>query len=158
MVSQRKTATGIGKMQIKKINQIRFQYAYHAFCRAGHQEFSLANDTAGLRKLQDVTKSSVLCLCYNTVYIVPISNGYKCSKKTSFLIKGVATGGGPGELWPPTSIFVPERSNSFSFKQRYCFLWVLRNYIGHKFHDFHRLCYNFWLNTQGKQITSRWTF
>ena len=42
-----------------------------------------------------------------------------------------------------------------------------RNYTDQKFHNFYRLCYNFWtiyggfpsvLTTQGKQITSYWTF
>ena len=69
---------------------------------------------------------------------------------------------------PPLQFLSPKRSHSFSFKhQKYCFLRVLLNYMDQKFHYFHRACYKFWtiysdfsyfLTTQVKQITSRWTF
>ena len=48
---------------------------------------------------------------------------------------------------PPSPLEFPSqtRSNSFSFKyQRYCFIQVLKNYTDRKFHDFYRVCYNFW--------------
>ena len=46
---------------------------------------------------------------------------------------------------PLTSISEPKRSNSLSFKhQGYFFLWLFKNYTNQKFHDFYRVCYNFW--------------
>ena len=67
-------------------------------------------------------------------------------------------GRGQGGHAPPTSIFVPERSNSFSFKhQKYCFLRALRNYMDHKFHDFHRVCYNFWTIYSDFSFFSKYT-
>ena len=47
---------------------------------------------------------------------------------------------------PKLQFLTQKRSSSLIFKyQRYCFLWVLRNYMNQTFHDFHRVCYNFWI-------------
>ena len=76
--------------------------------------------------------------------------------------------GGQGSMAPPLHFPNQTRSNSFSFKhQGCCFLRVFRNYTDQKLHDFCRVCYifqtiygnlSFFLTTQGKQITSHWTF
>ena len=59
--------------------------------------------------------------------------------------RGWGKGGRKGAMVGPLQFPNQTRSNSFSFKhQRYCFLWVLRNYMNQKFHDFYRVCYNFW--------------
>ena len=46
---------------------------------------------------------------------------------------------------PPTSIFKPKMSSSFSFKHQegHCFLWVFRYKTEEKFHDFYLVCYYF---------------
>ena len=48
--------------------------------------------------------------------------------------------GGPEESCPNQI-----RSKNISFKhQGYCFLRMFRNYTDQKFHNFYRVCYNFW--------------
>ena len=70
---------------------------------------------------------------------------------------------------PPFQFLNQTKSKNFSFKRQgyCCSLRMLRNYKEQTFHNFYRVWYNFWttygvfsffLTTQGKQITLRWTF
>ena len=43
---------------------------------------------------------------------------------------------------PPLQFPKQRRSKNFSFKQGYCFLWMLRYYTDQKFRNFYRACYN----------------
>ena len=57
-------------------------------------------------------------------------------------IRGVAIGGKSesGAMVPLLQVSNETRFTSFSFKhQRYCFLWVFKNYMDQKFHDFYRV-------------------
>ena len=62
------------------------------------------------------------------------------------MCRGVANRGGIRGAMAPSLRFPNQiRSCSFSFKhQRYCFLWLFRNYTDQKFHDFYQVCSNFW--------------
>ena len=58
--------------------------------------------------------------------------------------RGPATGG-PGGHGPQLQFPNQTRSKNFSFKHHgYCFLQMFRNYTDQKFHNFCRVCYNFW--------------
>ena len=89
----------------------------------------------------------------------------------TYVFSGAQPLGGTGGHSPlplPLQFWNQTRSNCLSFKyQGYCFLCVFRNYADEKFQNFYRACCKFWKTysifsffptTQGKQITSRWTF
>ena len=92
----------------------------------------------------------------------------KAIRKLCVALQGRSHQGARGSMAPPLLQFPNQkRSNSFSFKhQGYCFLRLFRDCMDQKFLDFYRVCckswtiygsFSFFLTTQEKQITSRWT-
>ena len=94
--------------------------------------------------------------------------------------RGLANGGGKEDRGaiplPHPSIYEPKKVQQFQFQTSG--LWVFRNYMKQKLHDFYRVCYNFWaicggfsffsnyrrgidhftLDLLKRSDTSRWTY
>ena len=113
-------------------------------------------------------------ICFFLSHFSPVFHFiWKPKRKTElkwvnvYILKCVATGGGRGP-WPPYFNFQAKQGPTVSVSDiRDTALRVFRNYRDQKFHNFYRVCYNFWTiytsffifsNYKEKQIISRWTF